>query len=199
MCVRYAVYVEHVRVPFYAKGPGIKPKTQIPEMISNIDIGPTLCELAGIKPPTLMDGRSLVPLLVGARPPRPWRTHFMTEFAEGGNQEWGTNKMWNTTANYSVDINMHPPWGPGCLEKEDCNMNRTDGLRWDYAYDSPDYNWRQLRVINATHDFSFTQFDGSYHLRDISIATEIMDCLRFTTTTFLRAGIRYYVTEQVHV
>ena len=41
-------------------------------------------------------------------------------------------------------------------------MNRTDGLRWDYAYDSPDYNWRQLRVINSTHDFSFTQFDGSY-------------------------------------
>ena len=110
-------YETDIRVPFYAKGPGIRPGTVIDEMISNIDIGPTLCELAGLSPPTLMDGRSLVPLLTGAREklPRPWRTHFMTEFAEGGTQEWGTNRMWNTT-DLATDLVINPPWGPGCME-----------------------------------------------------------------------------------
>lgn len=49
------------------------------------------CDLAGIAVPTLMDGRSLVPLLSGSRmglTQRPWRTHFMIEFAEGGFQQW---------------------------------------------------------------------------------------------------------------
>eukprot|EP01048_Picozoa_sp_COSAG05_P014419 COSAG05_NODE_1633_length_4368_cov_1.606934_3_plen_238_part_00 len=48
------------------------------------------------------------------------------------------------------------------MDEESCQKNRADGLRWDYAYDSPGYNWRQLRVMNATHDFSFTQFDPDY-------------------------------------
>jgi arylsulfatase A-like enzyme len=94
-------YETDIRVPFFARGPGIAPGTRISQMISNIDIGPTLCDLAGVKVPNLMDGRSLVPLLkagagnlmvdVDGLLDRPWRTHFMTEFAEGGNQEWGTN------------------------------------------------------------------------------------------------------------
>eukprot|EP01048_Picozoa_sp_COSAG05_P014418 COSAG05_NODE_1633_length_4368_cov_1.606934_2_plen_248_part_00 len=148
-------YETDIRVPFYARGPGIKPGTAISEMISNIDvrtapfvlshaaqlghrttgpfelycqlavvcgsthtamtllqIGPTLCELAGLTPPPLMDGRSLVPLLTDTREKlsRPWRTHFMTEFAEGGTQEWGTNRMWNTTDGFD-DLTIHPPWG----------------------------------------------------------------------------------------
>ena len=74
-------YETDIRVPFWAAGPGIAAGTQLHEMISNIggllvvpgewlrhltaraDIGPTLCDLAGIEVPNLMDGRSLVPLL----------------------------------------------------------------------------------------------------------------------------------------
>ena len=56
------------------------------QLISNIDLAPTLCDLAGIGVPSLMDGRSLAPLLKGNASGlgRPWRTHFMIEFAEGG-------------------------------------------------------------------------------------------------------------------
>ena len=61
------------------------------ETISNIDIAPTLCDLAGIPIPNIMDGKSLVPLLTNKRHSLKgqWRTHFMTEFAEGSFQEWG--------------------------------------------------------------------------------------------------------------
>jgi len=109
-------YDTDIRVPFYIKGPSIKPGTKLTQMVSNIDIGPTLCELAGITPPPLMDGRSIVPLVTGKAETleRPWRTHFMTEFAEGGFQQWGTNGMWDydphgkRRARSDADLNAHP-------------------------------------------------------------------------------------------
>ena len=109
-------YDTDIRVPFYIKGPSIKPGTKLTQMVSNIDIGPTLCELAGITPPPLMDGRSIVPLVTGKAETleRPWRTHFMTEFAEGGFQQWGTNGMWDydphgkRPARSATDLNTHP-------------------------------------------------------------------------------------------
>jgi hypothetical protein len=39
----------------------------------------------------------MVPLVTGKTDTleRPWRTHFMTEFAEGGFQQWGTEtRFW---------------------------------------------------------------------------------------------------------
>eukprot|EP01045_Picozoa_sp_COSAG04_P001130 COSAG04_NODE_35_length_34355_cov_13.301728_11_plen_54_part_00 len=51
----------------------------------NIDIAPTLLELAGLPIPTIMDGQSAVPLLTGKPAPH-WRTRFASEFAEGGFQ-----------------------------------------------------------------------------------------------------------------
>ena len=32
--------------------------------------------------------------------------------------------------------------------------------RFDYQFTDPSYNWRALRVINATDDFTFVQFGG---------------------------------------
>ncbi len=44
----------------------------------NIDIAPTVLELAGIARPAEMEGRSLVPLFRGA--PAPWRSSFVIEY-----------------------------------------------------------------------------------------------------------------------
>ena len=169
-------YDTDIRVPFYISGPNIKPGTKLTEMVSNIDIGPTLCELAGITPPPLMDGRSMVPLVTGQPQTlkRPWRTHFMTEFAEGGFQQWGTNGMWDYSPHGStVDAVVHPPWGPGCMERAQCVNNTCsmanlcpEELRHDYQYDDPSYNWRALRVINETDDFTFVQWDEKYVFGD---------------------------------
>jgi len=58
------MYEESMRVPLLVYSPGlIKPGIKIPELIQNIDIAPTILELAGIKSPGNMDGRSFVPLL----------------------------------------------------------------------------------------------------------------------------------------
>jgi N-sulfoglucosamine sulfohydrolase len=51
------------------RGPGIAPGTARDELVSQIDLFPTICELAGIDAPEWLQGRSLVDLLAGTEAP----------------------------------------------------------------------------------------------------------------------------------
>jgi len=133
-------YETDIRIPLFIKGPGIAPGTVLNEMVANIDVAPTLLDLAGIPIPTIMDGMSLKPLLISSAggagktdtspstktAPPGWRTRFASEFAEGGIQHYG------------------PFQGAAGL------------------YDNPDNQWRMLRVINTTHNLAYTEFDKDY-------------------------------------
>jgi arylsulfatase A-like enzyme len=66
------MYEPGLRVPFVARGPGIKPGITPAELISNIDWAPTFLDLAGLEIPDSMQGRSLTPLLRGEHP-ADWR------------------------------------------------------------------------------------------------------------------------------
>jgi N-acetylglucosamine-6-sulfatase len=50
-------YEESVRVPFFVRGPGITPGSEVEELVVNTDFAPTFAELAGVEFPA--DGRSL--------------------------------------------------------------------------------------------------------------------------------------------
>jgi arylsulfatase A-like enzyme len=71
-------YEESMRVPLLALGRGIKPGTKINELIQNIDMAPTLLQLAGAPVPGNMDGRSFAPLLEGES--IPWRDTLFYEY-----------------------------------------------------------------------------------------------------------------------
>ena len=61
-------YEESMRVPMLAWAPGfIDPGSRIDDMVRNIDVAPTILELAGTRPANEMDGRSVLPLLRGER------------------------------------------------------------------------------------------------------------------------------------
>lgn len=70
-------YEESMRVPLLVAGPGIRPGVAS-RLALNIDIAPTLFELAGVPTPASLHGASLVPLLRGADPVH-WRTSFLYE------------------------------------------------------------------------------------------------------------------------
>ena len=57
-------YEEVERIPFYVKGPGIKPG-RISDRISLVDVLPTLAELSDCKANIPLDGKSIVPLMNG--------------------------------------------------------------------------------------------------------------------------------------
>merc|ERR1711916_4471 len=81
-------YETDIRVPFFIRGPGIKPGTHLSEMVANVDIAPTLLDLAGLPVPKVVDGMSMKRILTGQQK-KGWRTRFISEFAEGTTQTYG--------------------------------------------------------------------------------------------------------------
>jgi arylsulfatase A-like enzyme len=72
-------YEEDLRVPLVMRGLGIAPGRRVAEAALNIDLAPTILDLAGIRGDDTeapIDGRSLAPLLTGSRPER-WRRAFL--------------------------------------------------------------------------------------------------------------------------
>jgi arylsulfatase A-like enzyme len=57
-------YEESIRVPLYIRAPGIPGGQRVEHIVLNNDLAPTIAELAGVTPGHVVDGRSLVPLLL---------------------------------------------------------------------------------------------------------------------------------------
>jgi N-acetylglucosamine-6-sulfatase len=72
-------FEEDIRVPFVVRGPGVPAAKKLEPMALNIDLAPTFAEIAGIKTPEFVDGRSLLPLVRSGNAPKPWRSSFMIE------------------------------------------------------------------------------------------------------------------------
>ena len=82
-----AAYEESIRIPMLMRYPPLlKPGSNIESYALNIDIGPTMTELAGAKPIPNVQGTSLVPLMKNPQSPPPdWRKAiFLEYFSERG-------------------------------------------------------------------------------------------------------------------
>lgn len=76
---RRLAYEESIRMPLMVRSPRlIKAGTIRDELALNIDVAPTLLELAGLTPARAVEGRSLVPLLKGLD--SEWRRSFLIEY-----------------------------------------------------------------------------------------------------------------------
>ena len=77
---KWLLYEESIRVPIIIHGSGVSKKmrgSKLDMLSLNIDIAPTILELAGIPVPNEIDGLSLYPHLLGKKVP--WRTDFWME------------------------------------------------------------------------------------------------------------------------
>jgi len=78
-----SVYEESSRVPFAVRYPRLVAKPRVESrLVANIDIAPTIYDLARIPTPTEVDGRSLVPLLADGSKSIPsvgWREELLLE------------------------------------------------------------------------------------------------------------------------
>jgi len=73
-------YEEDIRVPLMVRGPGVPAGRVLEHQVLNNDFAPTFAELAGVTPPSFVDGKSMVPLLDTSPPTvSNWRTGILTE------------------------------------------------------------------------------------------------------------------------
>ena len=74
-------YEESMRVPLLVYGPGVVQHGKtVTDMVANLDIAPTILDLAGVKAPACYSGASFAPQLEGRPPPTPWRTSLLYEY-----------------------------------------------------------------------------------------------------------------------
>lgn len=121
-------YEESMRVPLLVHCPALA-KTGIkrPELVANIDIAPTVLELAGLAPTPDMHGRSLAPLVSDADHPVQWRDALLYEYY----WEWNfpqTPTMFAIRTDTHKFIEYHGIWDTDELfdlhkdPKEACNL-----------------------------------------------------------------------------
>ena len=60
---KFLSYEPATHLPLLIRGPGIEPGSSTGELTANIDIAPTILDLAGVEPDKSVDGRSMVPFL----------------------------------------------------------------------------------------------------------------------------------------
>jgi len=94
------MYEESIEMPFLVRWPGvIKPGSVQKAMAINPDFAPTFMDLAGLRTPADMQGRSLVPLLKGQRP-ADWRTSWYYRYYHDPGDH-------NTRAHYGIRTDTH--------------------------------------------------------------------------------------------
>jgi N-acetylglucosamine-6-sulfatase len=107
-------YEESARTPFVVRGPGVPADTTNGHLVSQVDLLPTICEIAGADA-SGVDGRSLLPVL---RDPRaPFREFLLIEAEEHG---WHSVRMrrWNE-ARADYDNLLFVRWRNGFEELYD--------------------------------------------------------------------------------
>jgi len=130
---KFLAYEPATHMPFLMRGPGIKPGISTGELASQIDIAPTILELAGARATKSIDGRSLVPFLRD-RDLRTRRPILFESFVETTDVEPNLQRRRGNTAGASIlappkdyaGIRLGPykyiAWPSG--EKELYNINR---------------------------------------------------------------------------
>ncbi len=84
---KFLAYEPSTHLPFLIRGPGIRPGTESDQLAANVDIAPTILELAHVKADRSLDGRSLFPFardpLAHARRPVLFESYVETNDVDG--------------------------------------------------------------------------------------------------------------------
>ncbi len=99
-------YDEAARVPLVIRGPGAAAGTARNELVSLVDLAPTILELARATAPEALEGRSLVPLLRGEAP-ADWRHDLPLELYVAGLSASLRTDQWSYVERASKEYELY--------------------------------------------------------------------------------------------
>jgi arylsulfatase A-like enzyme len=70
-----------IHIPLVMQGPGLNQSRMVHELVSMIDVTPTLLDAVGVKPPASMMGRTLLPLIRDSEARRAWRQEVLVQIS----------------------------------------------------------------------------------------------------------------------
>ena len=76
------VYEPSIRVPLIVRGPGVPKRLRLPQVVANVDLAPTILQVARATPGLAPDGRSFWPLF--RDPGQEWGRDLLLERGPGG-------------------------------------------------------------------------------------------------------------------
>jgi N-acetylglucosamine-6-sulfatase len=153
---KFQVYEHTLRVPFVVRGPGVDANASLPGvLVNNVDIGPTVLDLAGVAPSRTLDG-----------------TSFAGQLSAAGRAAGGGR--WR-------DRLLHEYWGLGYTERGPCHNGTTACPGGAQALeDAPSNSWSGLRIVNATHDLLYAEFRPSNKAAIDRASTNFTFAVNFT-------------------
>jgi N-acetylglucosamine-6-sulfatase len=123
---KFLAYEPSTHLPFLIRGPGITPGTSTGQLAANIDITPTVLELAGVTPDKSVDGTSLVPFLrdskLRTRRPILFESFVQTSDVEenGGGPAAAPSSVAAGKSGGGASVNERPAW----LNRRDRRQDR---------------------------------------------------------------------------
>lgn len=145
------LYDPAVRVPLLFSWPGTLAEGRRCEaLVEQVDIAPTICELLGLPVPERMQGRSLVPLLTGSRPPAEFRQGVYAEYYNSNPAATSPQRkpvyatMWRT-ATHKLVVYHGEPFG------ELYDLQR-DPKEYDNLWDDPDCSGLRFELLKQCLD-----------------------------------------------
>eukprot|EP00040_Diaphanoeca_grandis_P034069 m.209824 g.209824 ORF g.209824 m.209824 type:complete len:684 (+) comp33051_c0_seq1:81-2132(+) len=160
-------YETDIHVPLLFKGPGIPAGVVLPQMTGNIDIMPTILDLAGGLGviPNEVDGKSMLPLILPSVAkarnfdPTTWRDYFLVEYKSVGTYYNDHSTCFGTPA---CALGQKMPRGPS-EDPGTCIEGNQTGTGNCYFVDSKLSNsWRVLRIINAQENIAYVEYDPTF-------------------------------------
>jgi N-acetylglucosamine-6-sulfatase len=159
-------YETDIRVPMLVRGPGVPANAVFEQLAANVDVAPTILDLAGLQP-NFMDGRSMLPWLLPSQPESaaPWRDIMLHEYLAVGTYYNDHSEIWNdgTTA---AKCGGELPRGPSGSGPEVCEEAEGLGEGQCWFVDSEHSNsWRALRVLQPGANLMYIEYDPSWRFQ----------------------------------
>ncbi|CAD6187387.1 unnamed protein product [Caenorhabditis auriculariae] len=134
-------YEFDVRVPYYLRGPGVPRNETCEEIVTNLDIGPTLLDIAGLRVPRKMNGRSILELLKikkGGRKAKmiaPWRDTILIERGKMPKLKNIADRWKKQKSKFNKELRLSREcrkrkWQRDCVDGQLWKCYKTDDEKW---------------------------------------------------------------------